>query len=512
VVTDSLLVVDVNTAFGVSASSSTNLSLDTLLNELHLHGVAATLSHSMRRWVAGNSETLAVSKANRTILPVATINTKRHRGWQDEVKRCLQEGVVCFRFFCFDPDPEIAFEVSSASFQMILQELTASRVPIMLSAGGTETPTRIAEATSEYGLPVILTDLHYVGAAEAIAVMQRYDHIYVETRRLLAIPRAPELFVKEVGAERLLFGSGAPKHPAQPPLNSILQADISPEDKRRILGGNACRLFCLDENELLKRVLEASHARLAVPPGPIIDIHCHLDLANATYPIPDIEPAAFVEEMARYGVERSIVSSLSAIEYDIADGNRALSQAIQGQPSLAGMVVINPNHLDLSCQEMDRYYRQGNFVGAKLHSYCSGQPTGSSATRALVAEVARQGRPLLIHTDGTDLVTALTEMAHAHPGLAIIVAHGGYGGGGCLEGIWAAKEADNLYLEFSTSGPHRETIREAIDTVGPDRVLFGSDAGALDRGFVLGAYVDARLTPAESRMVMHDNAQRLFRL
>ena len=507
-----LLVIDSNTAFGISPSNGADLSQERLLKELHAHGITAALSFSMRRWTEGNSESLAVSKANPTILPVATINPKRYLGWREEVNRCLKEEFVCFRFFPSDADPELSFEVSSAPFQMILDQLAPSKVPIMLSADGQETPTKIAQATVEYRGPVILADIHYMWAAEVMAVMQRYDHIYAETHRLLATPKALEIFVQEVGAERLLFGSGACRHPIQSPLNAILQADVSPEDKRLVLGQNACRLFHLDGERLLTRVSDVPEVRLVVPPGPIIDTHCHLGISNITYPVPDVGPATFVEEMARFDVERSVVSSLSAIEYDIAAGNCALAKAIEGHASLLGLVVVNPNHLDLSCQEMDRCYRFDNFVGAKLHCYYSGQATGSLATRALIAEVAKRGKPLLIHTDGPDVVSALQEIARAHPNLPIIVAHGGFGGADWHESFWAVKETDNIYVDLCTSAPRSGRIREAVDALGPERVLFGSDADALDRGFVLGSYADAGLTLIECKMVMYDNAKRLFKL
>jgi predicted TIM-barrel fold metal-dependent hydrolase len=312
--------------------------------------------------------------------------------------------------------------------------------------------------------------------------------------------------VEEVGAERLLFGSGAPRHPIQSALNAVLQADVSPEDKCRVLGGNACRLFRLDEEQLLAKASVAPGAQLVVPRGPIIDAHCHLDVSNTIYPTPDIGPAAFVEEMERFHVERSIVSSLSGIEYDIATGNRALAEAIDGYPSLSGLVVVNPNYLNLSCEEMDRYYQLDNFVGAKLHCYYSEQPTGSPASRALIAEVAKRGKPLLLHTDGPELASTLKEIAHAHPDLSIIVAHGP------PEGIQAARETDNVYLDFCSSGPRSDVIREVVDVLGADRVLFGSDESALDRGFVLGTYADAGLTPGESKLVMYENAKCLFKL
>lgn len=57
-----------------------------------------------------------------------------------------------------------------------------------------------------------------------------------------------EHFVREVGAERILFGSDAPWIDPRIPLGEVLGADISEVERESILGGNATRLFNLGED------------------------------------------------------------------------------------------------------------------------------------------------------------------------------------------------------------------------------------------------------------------------
>ncbi len=97
---------------------------------------------------------------------------------------------------------------------------------------------------------------------------------------------------------------------------------------------------------------------------------------------------------------------------------------------------------------------------------------------------------MLIHVDGDDWRYPLEEVARAHPRWKVIVAHAGPG-----TAVRAVAElvacTDNVYVELSTSMPDLPVVREVVQRVGHERVLFGSDAPLLDASYVLGLYADA---------------------
>jgi len=244
-------------------------------------------------------------------------------------------------------------------------------------------------------------------------------------------------------------------------------------------------------------------------PGPVIDVHCHL--GRWKYPVTDEKPADLLRLMRKTAVDRAVVSSAKALCYGLEEGNREVAEEIAGHPELLSYVVVNPNYLELSCREMDRYYRLPNFVGAKIHSPYSGQPTASANTQALLEEVARRGKPVLIHVDEASTArrdfSALRRVATAYPEWAIIKAHGG-------DGRAAREVADlpNIYFEYAGSGPRSAIIRQALEVLGPERILFGSDATLNDMGGVVGAYYDVNFTPEEREKVLFANARRIFKL
>ena len=98
---------------------------------------------------------------------------------------------------------------------------------------------------------------------------------------------------------------------------------------------------------------------------PTIDCHAHLGPSPfpvAPHGVPEIEAL-----MQRFGIDICFLASALALTGDLVGGNQALAQAIDGHPTLRGMVVINPNFVETSLEEMRKYLYQPNFVAAKLH-------------------------------------------------------------------------------------------------------------------------------------------------
>jgi predicted TIM-barrel fold metal-dependent hydrolase len=347
----------------------------------------------------------------------------------------------------------------------------------------------------------VLTDAHYGQMAEVIAVLRQYPHLHADTNRL-ATPDSVAILAREVGADRVLFGSGAPQRPLQGAINAVLFADLTDQDKQAIMGENAIRLFRLDR-EKLAAVQPAGVVSREQYHGPIIDMHTHM--GRWRFPVPGDGADSLLRLMERHKIERCVISSALGIVYDMAEGNRRLYEAIREHPTLHGYVVVNPNYLEESRAELARWYQHDCFVGAKIHCEYSNQATSSPAIRAVIAEVAEYRKPLLIHNAGSDWLPAIKEIARAHPELPIIIAHGGGWGTGP-----AIRDVPSLFLEFCSSGGVSGRIDEALAAVGPERLMFGSDMDLLDPAYVLGTYEDANFSPAEREMVMHRTARRLF--
>ncbi|MGI6208709.1 MAG: amidohydrolase family protein [Anaerolineae bacterium] len=502
-----MYVIDINTHFGCRSEYHYDLGLPALLRSLDEHAIAGAVTYSLKGVHydpgAGNSDTIAAAAAHPHLIPAATLDMRVYLGWEQELERCLKAGVRVFRFF-----PLIqAWEVDSILFRRVLERLRQERVVLIFST--TEAGAHwghaeeVARITAEYGLPVILTDTNYFNMAELISVLQAYPHVYAEVSQL-ALPHAVETMVAEVGSSRLLYGSDAPWRPMQKALNEVLEPDLSPEDKQAILGENALRLLGVRPMALTGRPeLPSDQPRRFEEPS--IDVHSHLGYWR--YPVPDegYDPTAMLARMDRYGIQYSILSSYESMRFDLAAGNRDVARAIEGHPRLLGYVEVSPHRIEESCQEMDRYYKLPNFAGAEIELSHTNHPTASEETRRLVHEVAKRGRPVLFKGRGD--AYAERELARANPELAIIHAHS-------MDAHWARVVADtpNIYVEFCTSRPSVHDLRDCLKILGPERLLFGTDQTLLSVGGQVGLYLDANLTPEERRLILCENARRIFRL
>lgn len=77
---------------------------------------------------------------------------------------------------------------------------------------------------------------------EVLRLMKQHSNIFVETSGL-QLMYGIERLVEEVGAERILFGSGMPIQEVGPALAKIQKAEIKEEERELILEGNAVTLL-----------------------------------------------------------------------------------------------------------------------------------------------------------------------------------------------------------------------------------------------------------------------------
>jgi predicted TIM-barrel fold metal-dependent hydrolase len=78
--------------------------------------------------------------------------------------------------------------------------------------------------------------------SEAIAIARRFPNVYLETSAVVAL-RFIEMAIKELGSERVLFGSDGPENDSRLELYKIRLLKLPPADEAKILGGNIQRLL-----------------------------------------------------------------------------------------------------------------------------------------------------------------------------------------------------------------------------------------------------------------------------
>lgn len=87
----------------------------------------------------------------------------------------------------------------------------------------------------------------YAGHLAAADLGRRYHNVYLDISGDVYSFGLLEWLVGQIGAERVLFGSDAPAFcDPRTQMGRVLDADLTIDQKRSILGENACRLFKLE--------------------------------------------------------------------------------------------------------------------------------------------------------------------------------------------------------------------------------------------------------------------------
>ncbi|BDI31833.1 hypothetical protein CCAX7_38840 [Capsulimonas corticalis] len=232
-------ITDVNTLFGAYPSKHPDSTAETLVSTMQGNQVSWCLTLSS--WglfyneSEGNAETLRACRTNDHLIPVATMNPREYWGQGAAIERLLQEPFEMFRFF---PHAQ-GWPIDFAPFEDVLAILAKSaRMSIMVSVSEPGDATQLLRVLIDYPHPVILEGVSSSTLSEAVSVMRRNEHIYLETHAL-TVPDALPLLRDTVGIRRVLFGSDAPGLSLGAALRYVRGSGLSEADQNAVLGGNA---------------------------------------------------------------------------------------------------------------------------------------------------------------------------------------------------------------------------------------------------------------------------------
>lgn len=241
---------------------------------------------------------------------------------------------------------------------------------------------------------------------------------------------------------------------------------------------------------------------------PIIDVHAHY--GPWVWPVRSQTLDEMRADMKKFAIEKVFVASSLAIMGEIAAGNAAAADAVEGQDDFRAWCVINPNFAELSLAEMQNYLRRPSFVGAKVHAAYHMQRLDSPPTAQLVKALLRYDKPLLVQVRGEQDLAALDALAAQFPSAAVIL--GNMAGEHWQAAVRLAHERTNIALECGGRVADRDKIAYAVEQLGAHRIIFGTDQPLVHPAFAIGAVRDAALESSQKDAVLQRNARRLFAL
>jgi uncharacterized protein len=192
--------------------------------------------------------------------------------------------------------------------------------------------------------------------------------------------------------------------------------------------------------------------------------------------------------------------------------NAYVRTVVESIPEAYALVWGNPR-LPGYLEEVERFLDHPKFLGLKLHPLIDGYHPNDPAVHPMMELLEdRGGLPVLVHC-GHPIFTlpwSIEELAVAHPGVKVILGHMGHGNVVYINAsIDVAARNPNVYLE--TSGmPMHSKIKEAVERVGAERVLYGSDVPFHHPAVEILRVQVSGLDPERLEQVLRTNARALF--
>jgi uncharacterized protein len=224
----------------------------------------------------------------------------------------------------------------------------------------------------------------------------------------------------------------------------------------------------------------------------------------------------FVAYLDRTGVQRGIINSqrsqLKGTPAEFIAGNREVVRYVEKYKGrFLGACVVNPLFIDEALREIEECRRQFGFAWVgELCNYTVPYRYTVKEFDQLVQQVVKEGMVLDVHTELEEMEYIIQKFTQA----TIVFPHFGdsHEYDHIFKRIDLVARNKNCYLDTSGYGHDRVGMLEyAVKTVGPDRVLFGSDFSINDPSTVIARIEHSFLTEEQKKKVLSGNLQALLK-
>lgn len=360
-------------------------------------------------------------------------------------------------------------------------------------------------------LPLVVVGEGMAAPRRLFPIWERHPNLHLETTYYQVHQGLSEIAAR-FGADRLLFGSGLPVRAAGAPLTQLRHDFLSDTDRAAIGGGNLRNLLAQAHGGAVQTA-HAPHIQTGgasitdLPPHPILDMHVHLGRWFSTY-INQGEADGLVRSMDRLGIRSMALIAFDSIAADMRGGNDRVAAAMRAHPGrFLGYATVDPNETGAMTRELERCFNQLNFHAIKFHCDTHGCLADSPNYRPALEFADAHGLCILIH----GVITA--KMLEAYPQAQFISAHvGAWDGRSPHYAVELSKRFPNIHLDLAASAIYHGALEKLVVEAGADRIIHGSDAPLMDPAYQLGRVLGAKLSAADRKKILYDNAARIFRL
>lgn len=215
-------------------------------------GIGTTTDQTLEKKLAGDPEIVLrpMRRWPKLLLGMIQLNANDVTRSMDAIKRWLRDGPM--RGVYFPGGGPGALTCNHRNFNVLVESVSDFSGVIMQhtwfktggkQSAGESTPAELAELARRFpSQPFICA--HAGGEWErGIRAVRNQPNVLIETSGFDATAGFLEMAVRDVGAERIIFGSHLPSRSLGTELGKVIGAKISEADKRLILGANYRKLL-----------------------------------------------------------------------------------------------------------------------------------------------------------------------------------------------------------------------------------------------------------------------------
>ncbi len=240
----------------------------------------------------------------------------------------------------------------------------------------------------------------------------------------------------------------------------------------------------------------------------IIDVHAHLWAGHY-----EDDKKTILKACELFGIERIYISSLLSYYPDhdeIEYCNNLTLGFMNEQPKLVrGYVYVDPTHKN-RVEVLEKGLDNG-MSGVKLWvaAKCDDYRVDDIAEKCI-----ERNAPVLLHAfhkaigqlEYESTAENVRCIALRYPELKIIMAHFG---GNVYHGIRCIEDLNNVFTDFSGTMIGTGDINYTLDSIGEDRILFGTDMATGGRQCI-AQVEEAKLTQKQKDKIYYKNALEIF--
>ena len=223
----------------------------------------------------------------------------------------------------------------------------------------------------------------------------------------------------------------------------------------------------------------------------------------------------FVKYLDKSGVKRGIINSQRSFGIkpeEFIAGNREVARNVEKYKGrFLGACVVNPQYIEEALKEVEYCHDQLGFTWVgELCNYMVPYNYSIREFEMLAEHVTKLKMVLAIHTEHGEM----DYISQKFPGATIAFAH--FGDDREFDDIFKridiVAKNPNFYLDTSGYGHDRVGVLEyAVKTIGPERILFGSDFSINDPSTVIARIRNSFLTDEQKQNIFSENLERLLK-